>query len=50
MANDPITTILLEMGKLRGKIFEEALRAAPSPLKTSLNDFDRMMGRFEEEI
>ena len=50
MAKDPITDILLEMGKLRGHIFQEALRAAPSPLKTSLNDFDTMIGSFEEEI
>ena len=51
MATDPIETVLSDLGKMRGRAYNDLLRLpAPSPFKNALQNIDGLLDRLEVDI
>ena len=48
---DPIETVLSDLGKMRGRAYNDLLRLpAPSPFKGALQEVDGLLSRLESDI
>ena len=51
MATDPIETVLSDLGKMRGRAYNDLLRLpAPSPFKGALQNIDGLLSQVETDI